>query len=165
MREMLDPLTSSDRGNLAEEWFFGRHAPDADTHVGVGVTRSSGPSAGKIESRFIDGVDGNTAVEIKDITGSIDWDQFDAYMDMLGGDLHQNAKGATPPEIKRVKYVFTKPEGAIANLDRFAKVLSNKEVQGKVSVDVFDHAGNRHTVTTSEQASTLLVQLKNRGTQ
>ncbi len=159
MREMLDMLTSSDRGNLAEEWFIDGHAPDAERHVGVGVTRSGGPNASKIEGRVIDAVDGDTAIEIKDVTGKIDTDQLNAYLDMLEAKLHQNAAGATPPKIKRVKYVFTKPEGAIANLESFAALLSRPDFQGKLTVDVFDFDGRRHVVTSPDQARALHSQL------
>lgn len=160
MREMLEPLTSSDRGNLAEEWYLGRHMPEAERHVGVGVTRSGGPNAGNIESRTIDGVDGGTAVEIKDVAGKIDIDQLNAYLDMLEGKLHQNATGSTPPSIKQLKYVFTKPEGAIANLQTFADALANTEYRGRLTIEVFDHDGVRHTITTPEKATELLAQLK-----
>jgi len=163
MREMLEPLTSSDRGNLAEEWYLGRHMPDADRHVGVGVTRSGGPNAGNIEGRTIDGVDGNTAVEIKDVAGKIDVDQLDAYLDMLEGKLHQNAKGAKPPQIGQLKYVFTKPEGAVANLELFAKRLLDPNVQGRLSIEVFDQNGNRHLITTAAEAKAMHASLSAKG--
>jgi len=144
---------------LGEEWYLGRHMPDAERHVGVGVTRSGGPNAGNVEGRVIDGVDGNIAVEIKDVAGKIDTDQLDAYLDMLEGKLHQSAKGASPPQIGLVKYVITKPEGAIANLEMFAKRLTNVKLRGRLVIEAFDYSGTLHIVTDAGQARALLSQL------
>lgn len=152
LREMIDKLPASDRGNLAEDWHRGRHAPNADPRVNVGVPRDTGPNAGKIESRVIDAVDGNTAVEVKDITGRIDEDQLGAYLDMMAGKLRTGVTGKQPPEITKVKYVFTKTEGAIANLKLFAEHLTIQDNVGRLTVEVFDWQGNRHTVTTPTQA-------------
>ena len=152
LREMIDKLPASDRGNLAEDWHRGRHAPNADPRVNVGVPRDTGPNAGKIESRVIDAVDGNTAVEVKDISGRIDEDQLGAYLDMMAGKLRTGATGKQPPEITKIKYVFTKTEGAIANLKLFAEHLTIQDNVGRLTVEVFDWQGNRHTVTTPTQA-------------
>ncbi len=156
LREMIDKLPASDRGNLAEDWHRGRHAPNADARVNVGVPRDTGPNAGKIESRVIDAVDGNTAVEVKDISGRIDEDQLGAYLDMTKQKLLTGMSGKEPPEIKQVKYVFTKPEGAIANLKLFAEKLIDPERISRLSVEVFDKQGNRHTIATQAQALQLL---------
>lgn len=159
LRELIDELPSSDRGNLAEEWYRGRHLPDAEARVGVGVERLSGEGAGQIESRVIDAVDGGTAVEIKDISSKIDEDQLGAYLDMLEGNLKTGVNGKKAPEIEKVKYVFTKTEGAIANLKMFADKLAIKENVGRLSVEVFDWKGVRHIVTSQAQALQLLRQL------
>ncbi|NJM91186.1 MAG: PLP-dependent transferase [Myxococcales bacterium] len=159
LREMIDELPSADRGNLAEDWYRGRHLPGAEARVGVGVERTTGESAGQIESRVIDAVDGGTAVEIKDISGKLDEEQLRAYLDMLAAKLQTGVSGKVPPKIKKVKYVFTKPEGAIANLKLFADKLAIKDNVGRLSAEVFDWQGNRHTVTTAAQALQLLRQL------
>jgi hypothetical protein len=150
MRTMLDDLAPADRGNLAEAWYHGRFASDADRHVAVNVPRTGGENAGKTERRVVDMVQGETAVEVKDIAGKIDANQFEAYLDLLkiqeeGGDVG----------ITKLKYVFTKPEGAVANLERFAKVLENDRLAGKISVEVIDHRGQRHTATTRETVMAL----------
>lgn len=159
LREMIDDLPGSDRGVLAEDWYRGRHIPDAGPRVNVGVERTTGANAGNIESRAIDAVDGNTAVEVKDVTGKIDEDQLGAYLDMLDQKLKTGVSGKTPPEIKKVKYVFTKTEGAIANLKMFAEKLADENNVDRLSVEVFDSQGNRHTVATEAQALQLLDQL------
>ena len=150
MRTMLDDLAPADRGNLAEAWYHGRFASDADRHVAVNVPRTGGENAGKTERRVVDMVQGETAVEVKDVAGRIDANQFEAYLDLLkiqeeGGDVG----------ITKLKYVFTKPEGAVANLERFAKVLENDRLAGKISVEVIDHRGQRHTATTRETVMAL----------
>lgn len=58
-----------------------------------------------------------------------------------------------------MKYVFTKPEGAIANLELFAKVLSNPRFQAKVIVEVFDSGGRKHTVRDAAEAMKLHAQM------
>lgn len=88
MRKLLDELPGPDRGPLVEEWYRGRHLAGATGQISVGVERTSGQNAGKIESRRIDAVDGNTAVEIKDVEGKIDDDQLNAYLEMIEAKLH-----------------------------------------------------------------------------
>jgi hypothetical protein len=150
MRTMVDKLSPSERGNLAEAWYRIRHAPEAKAHVGVSVERSSGDNAGKLEGRVIDAVQGKTAIEVKDIKGKIDQEQFGAYVDML------EKKIPGGPEIEKLKYVFTKPEGAIASLEFLAKAMSKEEMSGRVSVEVFDNYGSRRIATTPEEAMKLL---------
>ncbi|MBP9856563.1 MAG: hypothetical protein KBD62_01290 [Kofleriaceae bacterium] len=150
MRTMLDDLAPADRGNLAEAWYHGRFASDADRHVAVNVPRTGGENAGKTERRVVDMVQGETAVEVKDVAGKIDANQFEAYLDMLKAE--DRADGL---QLTKLKYVFTKPEGAVANLDRFEKVLENDRLAGKISVEVIDHRGQRHTATTRETVMAL----------
>jgi hypothetical protein len=116
MRTMLDDLAPADRGNLAEAWYHGRFASDADRHVAVNVPRTGGENAGKTERRVVDMVQGETAVEVKDIAGKIDANQFEAYLDLLKIQEEGADVGIT-----KLKYVFTKPEGAVANLERFVE--------------------------------------------
>lgn len=150
MRTMLDDLAPADRGNLAEAWYHGRFASDADRHVAVNVPRTGGENAGKTERRVVDMVQGETAVEVKDVAGRIDANQFEAYLDLLKAE--DRADGL---QLTKLKYVFTKPEGAVANLERFAKVLENDRLAGKISVEVIDHRGQRHTATTRETVMAL----------
>jgi len=164
MRDMTETLGVSDRGALAEDWYRGRYVPNADPRVSVGVTRSSGPNAGNIEARVIDMVDGNTAVEIKDIVDKVNPEQLGAYLDMLEQQLSVGKNGKEPPKIKKVKYVFTNPEGAIANLKSFAKLLANPDRANRLSVEVFDWQGRRHLVTTKAEALELLDLLTPAGT-
>lgn len=70
MRDMLDGLHESDRGNLAEEWYFRRERPNAERHVKYEVDRPADEyNEARREGRFGDGVEGKTAIEVKDIEG------------------------------------------------------------------------------------------------
>jgi hypothetical protein len=155
MRTMLDGLAVSDRGNLAEVWYRGRHAPDAQAHVAVKVPRTTGENAGKIEDRYIDAVHGSTAIEIKDIEGKIDEEQFGAYLDLL-----REQEDGAQTQIAKLKYVFTKQEGAIANLERFAEAFKDRRISNRLSVEVFDKSGTRHLATTAAEARSLRIKLK-----
>ena len=120
------------------------------------VKRSEGDNAGKIEKRVIDAVDGATAVEVKSGAGEIDQGQLGAYLDMVRGNIEP---GANAPTIKRLKYVFTDPEGAKANLAKFAEVLVRDELVGRVSVEYYDRRGAVHRVTTADQARATILLL------
>ena len=156
MREMTKDLPPADKGNLTEAWHLGRKVPDAKAHVEALVKRSDGDNAGKIEKRVIDAVDGATAVEVKSGAGEIDQGQLGAYLDMVLGNIEPGAKA---PQIKKLRYVFTDPEGAKANLARFAAVMSDKNLVGLVSVDVYQKGGRMVTVSSAAQARAVLLSL------
>jgi DNA-binding helix-hairpin-helix protein with protein kinase domain len=156
MRSMVDNLSPSERGSLAEIWYRARHAPESKAHVGIDVERSSGDNAGKMERRVIDAVQGRTAIEVKDTKGKIDQEQFAAYLDML------EKKTAGGPEIDKLKYVFTKPEGAIASLEFLAGQMRRQGLADRLSIEVFDGVGHRHIANTREEALRLLHLLASR---
>jgi hypothetical protein len=158
MRAMLDGLGNSDRGNLAEVWYRARHARGGDRHRKYQVTRTSGDSAGQVETRVADLVVSREAREVKDIEGKIDTDQLAAYADLLRDAKLREAVG-----IDRLRYVFTKPEGAIANLRIVAEAMSRPDLAMRLTIEVFDRHGRRHIVTTPTEARALLAALK--GTQ
>jgi hypothetical protein len=60
----------------------------------------------------------------------------------------------------KAKYVFTKEEGAIANLEFLAKQMSRSDVKGKLTIEVFDNTGRSHEITTPAAALKLLSTLK-----
>ncbi|TMQ14927.1 MAG: hypothetical protein E6J91_14190 [Deltaproteobacteria bacterium] len=157
MRQMLDGLDNGDRGNLAELWYQARHAKGAEHHVGTKVTRV-GELEGQLEDRVIDLVEGNRAIEIKDVTGPIDHSQFNAYIDMAEGETQVRLK-AGEATIQRVRYVFTRPEGARANLAFFAEQLESRRIIGILTIEVFDMNGTRHIVSSARDARALLERL------
>ncbi|MEO7731824.1 MAG: hypothetical protein ABIY55_12680 [Kofleriaceae bacterium] len=154
MRQMLDGLSNADRGALAEAWYRQRHAPSGKPQVKYQVTRTGGENAGNIETRAADLVVGREIREVKDIDGKIDEEQFGAYTDMLRDDKLREQMG-----IDKLRYVFTKPKGAISNLEFFADALEKEGLRRRRTVEVFDASGTSHFVTTPEQALALLEQL------
>jgi hypothetical protein len=152
---MVDNLAPSERGHLAELWYRVRHAPEAKAHVGVSVERSSGDNAGKLEGRVIDAVQGKTAIEVKDIKGKIDQEQFGAYLDMM-----RRPEDGGEAQIEKLKYVFTKPEGAIKSLELLAEAMERRDLQGRIIIEAFDRSGHQHTASTATEARTLLATLE-----
>ena len=156
MRAMTDALPPADKGTLTEAWHMGRKAPNAKAHVEALVKRSDGENAGKIEKRVIDGVDGATAVEVKAGPSEIDMGQLGAYLDMVRGNIEPGAKA---PHIKKVKYVFTDPEGAKVNLGKFAAVLDDPDVSGRVSVEYYTRDGKLSRVGSAQAARAAILEL------
>ncbi|NJM91009.1 MAG: hypothetical protein HC863_01685, partial [Myxococcales bacterium] len=153
-RDMAANLSPSERGYLAEVWVRGRHLPGSEGQRRVDVLRTSGVDAGKVQRRVVDAVEGDTAVEIKDILGLIDRDQFEAYLDML------ESTDGDKPLFQKVKYVFTNPEGAIANLEFMAGQMRKIHVDKKLVVECFDSRGVKHVTDSYEGAMRLLTTLR-----
>lgn len=154
---MVDGLEGGDRGYLCELWYQSRYAKNAKHHVEARVART-GKQDGQWESREIDLVDDNRAIEVKDVTGKIEKDQFEAYLDMARG--RQVVSGAAgPTAIKRVTYVFTHPEGARANLPFLAEQLKDPNIERILSIEAFDTTGTRHVLRTHEDAVALVTRL------
>jgi hypothetical protein len=154
-RDMRANLSAVDRGILAEIWYRDRHVRGGQGPTRVDVARTSGKDEGKTQRRVVDAVEGRTAIEIKDVVGFVDRDQFEAYLDMLKAPTDGSA-----PLFKKVKYVFTNPEGAIANLEFMATAMSNRRIQGKLTVECFDRQGRKHVVTSPDAAMRLLASMK-----
>jgi hypothetical protein len=159
MREIVKGLDAADRGSMAEIWYQARYAEGAESHVAARVART-GAKAGEVEDRVIDLVEGQRAIEMKDVAGPIDRNQFRAYMDMVQSELEVMTKNGET-QIKRLRYVFTRPEGARANLTFFAEEFQKlgEAEAGQLSVVAFDAAGTRHLITSAEEAKTVLAQL------
>lgn len=144
MRQTLDGLGVSDKGNLTEVWYQRRYAKDADRHTPMGVTRRD-PATGEewLEDRKIDLFDGKTAAEVKSGAGPLGQegkDQFLAYVDMAEGAQRATFKGKAR-EVQVIKYVFTDPAGARKNLPWMADILERREI--KFVIEVFDQTGQR----------------------
>jgi hypothetical protein len=160
MRQMLDRLENAERGNLAELWYQSRYAKGAEHHVAARVTRS-GAKAGEVEERTIDLVEGNRAIEVKDVGGPIDKEQFKAYLDMVQNQTEVGLKDGETT-IRRVTYVFTRPEGARANLGFLANELEKERIAKVLVIEVFDTAGTKHTITTAKKGRAVLARLGGR---
>ncbi len=157
LREMAEQLSPTERGGLAEIWYRHRHTNGAKGQTRVDVTRTSGIDKGQVQRRVVDAVEGDMAIEVKDVAGPIDRDQFGAYLDML-----QNPVDGSDPLFRKVKYVFTKLEGAMANLEYMGRVMGDRRFQGKLIVECFDHKGRKHTVASARDAMRFLVEMEMR---
>ena len=157
MREVVDGLGSSDRGVLVEEWYKARYAPNAKPRSAYEVTRTSGENAGKTETRVTDMVVDGEIREVKDIDGPIDKEQFGAYVDALKDDGLRGSLGA-----ERLRYVFTKTTGAVANLEYLAEQFELPGMDGRLTVEFIDANGERRILTSERQARAALAQLRAR---
>ncbi len=155
MRKMVDGLGSSDRGSLVEEWYRARYAPNARDRQKYEITRTSGGNTGKIEKRVTDLIVGREIREVKDIEGPIDHEQFGAYADLLCDDMLRETMA-----VDKLRYVFTKPKGAIANLEFLADQMGNIDLRSRLSVEVLDASGRRHEKHTKTDVLALLATLR-----
>ncbi|MEZ4400196.1 MAG: hypothetical protein R3B06_09265 [Kofleriaceae bacterium] len=86
---------------------------------------------------------------------------FGPYADMLAGHgMLRGENRADGRRFRKLKYVFTKPEGAIANLETLAEVLRDGDFKGGISVEVFDKSGRMHAARTPDQMLAILHMLR-----
>jgi Domain of unknown function (DUF4157) len=173
LRLLLADVNPSDRGNLVEAWYKRRFAPDATEHVAAEPTRVGENNKEYVDDRKIDLVervhedvgDGEVidylqATELKDVQGPIDHDQFGAYVAMLQQRTRVMLSENQVGRIERLKYVFTQPEGARSNLAFIADAFENVEaLRGRLTVEFFDSAGQRHTISNEQEARSWLSRL------
>jgi hypothetical protein len=144
------PISVGDRGNLMEVWYQAQHAFHAEHHVPFATSRKGARSK---DDGVIDLLALNEAIEVKDVHGALDATQkaqLDEYARLMSSKKHVRGQA-----VDKLRYVFTRPEGAIANLALFADKLGTPELGGKLSVVVFDWNGTPHTVITRQQALAL----------
>lgn len=164
LRDAVDLLANKDRANLVEGWYKARRLQgmDVKAQAEYSVTRTSGPETGHTETRqadFLVGKDkvkGKEIVEIKDIDGKIDEDQFGAYADALHDDKVRATFGA-----ERMRYVFTKEAGAAANLEYLADSYQRHRLDGLLTIEVFGRDGAVHVASNKAEAMELLKNLRN----
>lgn len=75
---------------------------------------------------------------------------FGAYLDMLVAPGDGSA-----PMFKKVKYVFTNPEGAIANLEFLGDQIASRGLNGKLTIEVFDFHGSLRVARSPGEVVTL----------
>jgi len=179
LRDAVDLLANKDRAILVEGWYKARRlertdvkgegtdvkgegtdveaeVTDVKTQVEYTVTRASG----KTETRQADflvtreKVQGKEIVEVKDIDGIIDQEQFGAYADALRDDKVRAKLGA-----ERMRYVFTKEAGARASLEFLADAYDDFKLTGSLTIEVYRRDGSVRTATNRKQAKQLLSDL------
>jgi hypothetical protein len=164
LRSAVDGLANKDRANLVEQWYAARRLQGMDVKAQQPYTveRTGGTNAGHKETRAADflvsqaHVHGKEIVEIKDIDGAIDQEQFGAYADALHDDKVRATFGA-----ERMRYVFTKEAGAAANLEYLADSYQRHRLDGLLTIEVYRRDGSVRTVSTKAEALQLLKDLRN----
>lgn len=156
MRDMVDGLHSSDRGNLVEDWYRERYAKGAKRQK-YSVERTGGENQGKTEDRVADMVQGGEIKEIKDVDGRIDEGQLGAHLDAVGDDQLSASLAAT-----KVRYVFTKEAGFLANQSVLESTMMRASSRRRFVIEVIDSRGNRHEASTPRELADLFRMLRGR---
>lgn len=153
-QRLAPTLNSSDLGNLGEDWYRTRFASNGEAHAYASKEKlAAGEPPIHIErDRFIDSLlpDG-TAVEIKSISGALserELEQLDDTIEMLGENA---AIGKSGTNLKRVRYVFTRPEGFEANIPRMRQLLAKYRAERTFSCEVFLPDGTKKLIESVEQ--------------
>jgi hypothetical protein len=166
LRDAVDLLSNKDRALLVESWYKARRLQGADvTEVKdqqpYTVDRTGGKNAGHKETRAADflvsreKVQGKEIVEVKDIDGKLDEEQFGAYADLLRDDKLRLKYG-----VEHLRYVFTKEGGATANLEFLADAYAQFGLAGRLTIEVYTPDGAQHTATDREEAMRLAKQMR-----
>ncbi len=164
MTRITSGLSSSDSGNIAEQWYkrayhelgLDKNKVDQKRLEALGI---------KLErDRFPDVIDDDTIYEVKHIAGELDQHgltQFDDNMKLVADE------GTTVPfmdgsnvHVKKCVYVFTKAEGVKANAKWIWTQLSNDRWAGKLSFEIFTKDGKRIIVNRNNFKATLSEFLK-----
>ena len=117
------------------------------------------------DNRKIDLRQGETGIEVKTVNDRLPLEErsLDASrrptsqlldnLRMVASEVKLAVKGQVV-QLKKLKYVFTTTKGAVANLDTIKEVLGNPRFEGKITFDVFDAKGTRHTISSLDDLGT-----------
>jgi hypothetical protein len=105
------------------------------------------------KNRFVDIVDGNIGREIKSGEGALgpeDLSQMRDYARMVDGQatLHPTSGDVT---IKHVRYTFTSPAGAKANVDVMRAAFTDADLKGRLSFELFTPTGKTVVIKSEAQ--------------
>ncbi len=168
MSDVVKDLDSSDKGPMFEQWVQENVFPDATSQLAA--TKSEidpqlkpGETLG--DNRKIDLRQGETGIEVKTVNDRLPLEErsLDASrrptsqlldnLRMVASEVKLAVKGQVV-QLKKLKYVFTTTKGAVANLDTIKEVLGNPRFEGKITFDVFDAKGTRHTISSLDDLGT-----------
>lgn len=151
MRRITQQLDSADKGNLTEDWYRAAILSNkGEAHVAARKDALATDQGIQLEkNRFVDIIDGNIGREIKSGEGKLgdaDLAQMRDYARMVDGQATlPTASG--PAQIKHVRYTFTSPAGAKANVDTMRMVFTDKDLgNGRISFELFSPSGKAVTV-------------------
>lgn len=168
LRDAVDLLANKDRALLVEGWYKarrlgGKDVTSLESQKPYTIERTEGPNAGHKETRAADflvgreKIQGKEIVEVKDIEGEIDKEQFSAYVDAIRDDKVRASLGA-----ERMRYVFTKEAGAAANLEFLANAFDKERLVGVMTIEVYAVDGSMKIATDRGEAMRIMKSLRNR---
>jgi len=159
MSDVVKDLDSADKGPMFEQWVQENVFPDAKAQISATKTEVDPQLNPNTlgDNRKIDLGQGDAGVEVKTVNSALSADE--ASLDpkrrptsqlldnlrMLSSEVKLTVKGQVM-QLKKLKYVFTTTKGARANLETIQRVLATPAYEGKMSFDVFDPQGMRHTL-------------------
>jgi hypothetical protein len=154
MRRLTEGLDSSDKGNITEAWYQRAVlGGDGETHVAARKAALAEDQGIKIEKdRFVDIVDGSIAREIKSGDGKLSIDelvQMRDYARLVTG-LAVLPTDHGDVTIKHVRYTFTSPAGARANVTTMRDAFASPELAGRITFEVYTPAGVKVEIKTSD---------------
>ena len=141
LRKLTDDLNSSDLGNMAEEWYARRYAAKGRRQVSANKAElaKGNPPVHLKGDRHIDNLDvDGTAIEIKSGTGPLDEREIEQLDDLLEIAEKGARVGPSRQVVRRVKYVWTRPEGLRANLKHIERLFKESRTRDiEVLVEAF----------------------------
>jgi hypothetical protein len=147
MRRITKELDSSDKGNLTEDWYREVElGGKGDQHVSARKdTLKEDWSVDLEKNRYIDVVEGSLGREIKSGEGKLsdgDVMQMRDYGRMVDGGVEFLTSTGKHP-LKEVRFTFTSPAGAKANVATMRTALTQKPTAGNVSFELYGLDGKK----------------------
>jgi plasmid stability protein len=152
MLEITSLLASSDKGNLAEDWYARISGVAASArHVAVmrDVTRLAGFELRS--DRAADAIQGRTLIEYKTVSGPLsvaDRQQFGDFIRLVGITIPGREAGSSHT-IADVRYVLSVPEGVRANAQFMHQSLA---LYDNLSFVIYNSRGESITVTRANRS-------------
>lgn len=145
MRRLTEHLDSADKGNITEVWY--KEAVlggDGELHVAARKDTLAEDQGIKItKDRFIDIVDGNIGHEIKSGDGKLSDDEvvrMKDYAKLVDGKARLPTDNGEVT-IEHVRYTFTSPEGARANVQTIRDAFKDPLRVNRISFELFTPEG------------------------
>ncbi|NUU25574.1 MAG: hypothetical protein HOV68_29335, partial [Streptomycetaceae bacterium] len=141
-----DMLHSSDRGSLGERWYLDMLASDgAQTQVRFSQQDAAEQGLTLGKDRNIDIVDGDKAVEIKNVSGGLDErakEQLEDFARMIGKNVRVQGEKV---RLKEAVVFFPDPQGVRANAKWLRGFLNDAE-DPDLHIETFDANGRRVSI-------------------
>ncbi|WP_459251034.1 hypothetical protein [Streptomyces youssoufiensis] len=136
-------MASADRGSLGEAWYLRMHASD-NAQTQVSITKSAAKKEGieLKEDRKIDFLDGNKAIEVKNVSKELDRrakTQLEDLHKMIGRSF-DGKDGSSTVAIKEAIISFPDPAGVLANSAWLRSFLRDADAPN-MQIELFNSRG------------------------